>query len=284
MFYSNIMDNIWTISDYIEVATDGLVAVREFKETMSIENKIKDGEEEIENVESISFENVGFSYDNENTLKDINITITKGNKIGICGPSGSGKSTISKLLCNFYSASKGSVKVNGKDINDIKDINSSISIISQDYQLINDTIRNNLIIGKPDATDEEIIEACKNACIWDFIEKLPNKLDTVVGERGIKISGGQRQRIAIATMLLYDPEVIVFDESTSALDNTNELMIKNIIDNLDKTVICIAHRLSTLKDMDCIYYVNEGVVQESGNHYELMERKGLYYSLYNCIA
>ena len=238
----------------------------------------------------ISFMEVSFSYkdkkgkDENEVLHGINLDIKPDETVAFVGKSGSGKTTLTKLLMRFYDPQSGAIYIDGKNLRDVKlkDLRKAIGIVPQDPVLFNETIGFNISYGKPKASLEEIKDAAKKASLDDFIETLPKKYDTIVGERGIKLSGGQRQRLAIARAILYNPEIIVFDEATSQLDSENERQIQMALDNLKKkkTTIIIAHRLSTVMKADRIVVFDEGRVVEEGKHEELMKKKGIYSHLW----
>lgn len=233
----------------------------------------------------IHFRNIEFSYqDGFPILEDVSIDIPPGKTVAIVGPTGSGKSTITKLLLKFYDFQKGSVDFLGENLKDIDplDIRQCIGLVSQDVFLFPGTIYENISYGRPNASKEEVIEAAKRAHAWEFIEKLPLGLDTLIGERGQKLSGGQRQRICLARVILKDPPVMILDEATSAVDNETEALIQNSLAEATKnrTTIVIAHRLSTVLHADIIYVLAKGRIVEQGSHAELLEKKGLYFQLW----
>ena len=233
----------------------------------------------------VEFRNVRFYYDPEREiLHDISFTLSKGKCIAIVGPSGSGKSTLINLIPRFYDVIEGSVLFDGKDVRelDLGFLRENIGIVSQETYLFNGTIRDNLLYAKPDATEAELIEACKRANIYDFIEKQDTGLDTIVGNRGLKLSGGEKQRISIARILLKDPALMIFDEATSALDSISEQKIQDAIEPLieSRTSILIAHRLSTILAADEILVIKDGEIAERGTHKELVGAGGVYAQLY----
>ncbi|MBQ5434041.1 MAG: ABC transporter ATP-binding protein, partial [Treponema sp.] len=235
---------------------------------------------------SVEFENVNFSYNPEKQiLHDVSFKLNKGDCIAIVGPSGSGKSTLINLIPRLYDANSGSVKFSGNDVRtlDLEWLRKNIGIVTQDTYLFNGTIRENLLYAKPDATEEELIEACSKANIYDFIQKQDKGFDTEVGNRGLKLSGGEKQRISIARVLLKDPALIIFDEATSALDSISEQKIQEAIDPLvdERTSILIAHRLSTILTADEILVIKDGKVVERGQHKDLVKAGGIYTELYN---
>ncbi len=233
----------------------------------------------------VEFRNVGFYYEKERQiLTDINFTLESGKCIAVVGPSGSGKSTLINLIPRLWDVTSGSVTFDNVDVRrlDLEYLRSNIGIVSQETYLFNGTIRQNLLYAKPDATEEELIEACKKANIYDFIENQETGLDTVVGNRGLKLSGGEKQRISIARVLLKDPALMIFDEATSALDSISEQKIQDAIEPLitSRTSILIAHRLSTILAADEILVISNGVIAERGTHSELIGLGGVYTQLY----
>ena len=233
----------------------------------------------------IEFKNVKFSYSEEKELlTDINFTVPAGQMYAIVGPSGSGKSTVVNLLPRLYDVCGGSVTIGGVDVRDIdiETLRDAIGMVTQDTYLFNGSIKDNLLYAKEDATDEEIVEACKIASIHDFITKQPDGYDTYVGNRGLKLSGGEKQRISIARVVLKNPKILILDEATSALDSISEVAIQDALDILmeGRTSIVIAHRLSTILKADKILVVANGVIAEQGTHEELLKGDGIYKELY----
>jgi ABC-type multidrug transport system fused ATPase/permease subunit len=219
-------------------------------------------------------------------LKDVSFTAQFGQKIAIVGPSGAGKSTIASLLLRFYSIAEGSIEIDNKNIYDydLEQLRGNMSIVPQDVILFGGTIRENIAYGKPNATEEEILAAAQQANAYNFIESFPEKLDTIVGERGVKLSGGQRQRIAIARALLKNPSILILDEATSSLDSESEKLVQEALEILmeGRTSIIIAHRLSTIRSADQILVLDQGIIAEKGNHQELITlENGIYKNLSN---
>jgi subfamily B ATP-binding cassette protein MsbA len=218
-------------------------------------------------------------------LKDVNLVIKKGQKVALVGPSGAGKTTIANLLPRFYRVNKGKILLDGIDLNQVnlKSLRAQIAIVSQESILFNDTIKNNIRYGRPDASDEEIIAAAKAAYAYDFIMKMPKKFDTVIGEKGVRLSGGEQQRICIARAILKNAPLLILDEATSFLDTESEAMVQKALENLmqNRTALIIAHRLSTIKRADKIAVVSEGKIVEEGTHAELLKKGGVYRHLYD---
>ncbi|MGL6115557.1 MAG: ABC transporter ATP-binding protein, partial [Cetobacterium sp.] len=232
----------------------------------------------------INFKNVYFSHERKNVLKNFNLKINSGEMLALVGPSGSGKTTICNLIPRFYDIDSGDIEMDGESIYNIKidSLRKNIGIVQQDPFLFTGTIKENLLVGKVNATDEEIIDACEKANIHEFIMTLPEAYETSVGERGVKLSGGQKQRIAIARIFLKNPPILILDEATSALDNVTEHLIQEALDTLakDRTTIVVAHRLSTVENADSIVVLTEEGIAERGTHKELMEKRGYYYNLH----
>lgn len=234
----------------------------------------------------VEFKEVYFSYDEKkNTLKNVSFRLEQGQSIAIVGPSGSGKSTITNLIPRLYDVDQGAVYYDGIDVRDIEleSLRDQIGIVTQDTYLFNGTIRDNLLYAKPDATDEEMYEVAKKANIHDFIRNSPEGLNTLVGNRGLKLSGGEKQRLSIARMLLKDPCLLIFDEATASLDSISEQLIQQAIDELlgSRTSIMIAHRLSTILKADEILVLKAGEVVERGKHEDLLKLNGVYRELYD---
>ncbi|MCH1958455.1 ABC transporter ATP-binding protein [Romboutsia hominis] len=234
---------------------------------------------------NIEIENVSFTYEDENQVLDnLNLSIEAGKTIALVGPSGGGKTTLCNLIPRFFDFDEGSIKIDGINIKDVSldSLRKNIGVVAQDVFLFTGTIRDNIVIGKTGATDEEIVEACKKAKIHDFIQTLPKGYDTYIGERGVKLSGGQKQRISIARIFLKNPPIMILDEATSALDNVTEYEIQKSLEELskDRTNLVVAHRLSTIKNADEIVVLTEKGIEERGTHKELIEKGGVYSKLH----
>jgi subfamily B ATP-binding cassette protein MsbA len=237
----------------------------------------------------IYFDQVSFSYDPESpVLKEISLEIKAGQRIGICGPTGCGKSTIVSLIARFYDPTSGRVLIDGKDIANftIDGLRGQIGYVLQDTALFYGSVKENIAYGRPDATDEEIVEAAKMANAHEFISKMPHGYDTLVGERGITLSGGQKQRLGIARAVVRNSPILVLDEPTAALDPEAEKIVMEALENLmeGRTVVTIAHRLSTIADADNIFVIRDGNIYEQGTHDELIAKEGMYADLYSVQA
>jgi ATP-binding cassette subfamily B protein len=289
LYVNFFMQPIKKLTDFMQQLQNGMTGFTRFQEVMSIEPSIVDKEDAIElgSVEGrIDFRNVTFSYgnDDEKVLSGINLTIDKGKTVALVGPSGAGKTTLCHLIPRFYETTSGEILLDGVNIKDVrlKSLRRNIGLVQQDVFLFTGTIRENIQYGNPSATEEDIIEAAKNASIHDFIESLPRGYDTYVGEKGVMLSGGQKQRISIARLFLKNPPVLILDEATSALDNETEHMIQNSLERLsiDRTTLVIAHRLSTIKNADEILVMTGNGIEEKGSHEDLLARGGIYADLY----
>jgi subfamily B ATP-binding cassette protein MsbA len=234
--------------------------------------------------EALAFEDIWFSYGDQEILKDINLEVKKGQMLAIVGPSGTGKSTLVDLIPRFYDPRKGRVLIDGVDIKEftLKSLRQQIGIVTQETILFNDTIKGNIAYGRPGATDKEIEEAAGQSYAHDFIRKAPSGYDTVIGDRGVKLSGGERQRIAIARALLKNPPILILDEATSQLDTESERLVQEALNRLiqGRTVFVVAHRLSTVRNAHRIVVLDKGRIVEEGSHSELVAREGLYKRLY----
>jgi ATP-binding cassette, subfamily B, multidrug efflux pump len=232
----------------------------------------------------VHFDNVSFSYGDEQVLKDVSFKVMSGQTIGIIGPTGAGKSTLVNLLSRFYDASNGEVRVDGLNVKDwdLSKLRDSMATVMQDIFLFSDTIEGNIAYGNPEASFEDVQSAAKMAEADDFISKLPEGYDTIIGERGVGLSGGQRQRIALARALLKNPSILILDDTTSAVDMETELRIQRTLQSIlkEKTCFIIAHRISSVKDADLILVIENGTIIESGKHKELLEKKGYYYKVF----
>ena len=288
--YMGLAYNILTPAKEISKAAyrlrQGDAAALRVLEVIHAQNPIFDKENAIEKTDfqtAISLKNISFKYDNEYVLKDFSLEIPKGKTVALVGQSGSGKSTIANLIARFYDVNEGAITFDGIDIRDLKihSLRDLIGIVSQDSILFNDSITNNLLIGKTSATEAEIKEAAKVANAYDFIEALPDKFQTNIGDMGGKLSGGQKQRLSIARAVLKNPPIMILDEATSALDTESEKLVQNALEKMmmNRTSLVIAHRLSTIQNADIIVVMEKGKIIEQGNHASLMAKNGTYRKL-----
>ena len=289
MYVTTLLTTVKRIVEFTEQFQKGMTGIERFNEIMSIEAEIVDSPHAIDLTDvkgNIEFKNVSFRYNKklDYVLENFNLDIKAGKNIALVGPSGGGKTTVCALIPRFYDVSDGGIFVDGKNIKDFSlySLRNNIGIVQQDVYLFSGTIMENIRYGKPDATEEEIIEAAKLASAYDFIMELEEGFDTYVGERGIKLSGGQKQRISIARVFLKNPPILILDEATSALDNNSEAVIQESLEVLSKgrTTITIAHRLTTIQNADMIVVMTADGIVEKGSHEELMENKAYYYNLY----
>lgn len=289
MYVTTLLATVKRIVEFTEQFQKGMTGIERFNEIMSIEAEIVDSPHAIDLTDvrgDIEFKNVSFRYNKklDYVLENFNLDIKAGNNIALVGPSGGGKTTVCALIPRFYDVSEGGIFVDGKNIKDFSlySLRNNIGIVQQDVYLFSGTIMENIRYGKPDATEEEIIEAAKLASAYDFIMELEEGFDTYVGERGVKLSGGQKQRISIARVFLKNPPILILDEATSALDNNSEAVIQESLEVLSKgrTTITIAHRLTTIQNADMIVVITADGIVEKGSHEELMENKAYYYNLY----
>ena len=283
LFVSPVM----TLINFTEQYQDGVTGFERFCEVLDATP-----EEDAENAEDagrldghIVFENVSSAYDEgKEILRSVSLDVGIGKKFALVGPSGGGKTTICHLIPHFYDISAGQIMIDGKDIKSytLESLRRNIGIVQQDVYLFNASIRENILYGRLDATEEEVIEAAKRANIHDYVMTLEQGYDTVIGERGVKLSGGQKQRLSIARVFLKNPAILILDEATSALDNTTEILIQGALDELcvGRTTIVVAHRLSTVKNADEIAVISNGEITECGSHDELIAKDGAYAKLY----
>lgn len=276
-----------TLINFMEQYQNGVTGFTRFLEIIDSEpERDSENAKEIKRVEGhIQFKNVSYGYDEgDNVLTHVDLDIATGKKFALVGPSGGGKTTICHLIPHFYGITSGEIFIDGTEIHDItmESLRKNIGIVQQDIYLFNASIRENILYGRLDATEEEVIEAAKRANIHDYIMTLENGYDTQIGERGVRLSGGQKQRLSIARVFLKNPPILILDEATSALDNTTEILIQQALDELCKgrTTLVVAHRLSTIKNADEIAVISKGRITELGNHDELMAKNGQYADLY----
>lgn len=289
MYVTTLLATVKRIVEFTEQFQKGMTGIERFNEIMSIEAEIVDSPHAIDLTDvrgDIEFKNVSFRYNKklDYVLENFNLDIKAGKNIALVGPSGGGKTTVCALIPRFYDVSEGGIFVDGKNIKDFSlySLRNNIGIVQQDVYLFSGTIMENIRYGKPQASEEEIIEAAKLASAYDFIMELEHGFDTYVGERGVKLSGGQKQRISIARVFLKNPPILILDEATSALDNNSEAVIQESLEVLSKgrTTITIAHRLTTIQNADMIVVMTADGIVEKGSHEELMENKAYYYNLY----
>ena len=283
LFISPLM----VLINFMEQFQNGVTGFRRFVEIMEEAPEADD-----ENAKDagqlsghITFQNVTYGYGEEkDVLKNISLNVEKGKTFALVGSSGGGKTTICHLIPRFYDVESGEILLDGMDIRSFTraSVRRNIGIVQQDVYLFNASIRDNILYGRPDATEEEIIEAAKKANIHEYVMSLEHGYDTEIGERGVKLSGGQKQRLSIARVFLKNPPILILDEATSALDNATELLIQQSLYELcrGRTTIVVAHRLSTVKNADEIAVIAEGKIVEQGTHGELLEKEGIYAELY----
>lgn len=272
---------------FMEQYQNGVTGFERFTDIMDAEPE-KDSENAVDaGVLSgqIEFKNVSYAYDGENdVLENVNFTVNKGEKFALVGPSGGGKTTICHLIPHFYNVTDGEIFIDGKEIHTftMESLRRNIGIVQQDVYLFNASVKDNILYGRLNATDEEVIEAAKKASIHDYIMSLPKGYDTQIGERGVRLSGGQKQRLSIARVFLKNPPILILDEATSALDNSTEILIQKALDSLceGRTTLIVAHRLSTVKSADKIAVIDDGKIKEYGTHEELLSENGIYSELY----
>ncbi len=288
LYISSFIAPMRKLANFSELFANGFAGLNRFAEIMKTEPTLQDKEnaQDLENVEGkISVKNVSFAYDGDlDVLREVSLDIASGETVAIVGPSGGGKTTLCQLIPRFYEVSGGSITIDGKDVRDVtqKSLHQNIGIVQQDVFLFADTIMENIRYGKPDATDEEVVQAAKRAEIYEDILAMPQGFQTYVGERGTLLSGGQKQRVAIARIFLKNPPILILDEATSALDSVTEAKIQRAFDALaqGRTTLIIAHRLSTIRSADRIVTIADGVIAECGTHQELIETGGIYAELY----
>ncbi len=273
------------LTSFVDQYMKGFSGFKRFYELMQVNGEIESGCVEFKKLDgNIELKNVSFSYGNEPVLDNVSIKIEKNSSVALVGKTGVGKSTIAKLLPRLYDVSKGELLIDGANIKDytLDSLRRKIGYVEQESYIFFGTIKENILYGRPDASDEEVINASKLASLDEFVNTLEYGYDTNVGSKGIKLSGGQRQRLSLARMFLKKPEILVLDEATSALDNKTELLIQDAIEKLSKscTSVIIAHRLSTVEKCDVIYVLDETGIIESGSHEQLMSLKGEYYEMY----
>lgn len=290
LYVNNFTEPVKKLINFTETFQNGVSGYERFLEIMSIEPAIKDKENAVEKNDfkgDVTFNDVSFRYNDKNdyVLNHVSLDVKAGEYVALVGSSGAGKTTLCSLIPRFYDVTDGSICVDGVDVRDLKlkCLRNNIGIVQQDVYLFAGSIIENIRYGRPDATDEEVCEAAKKANAHEFIMGLPEGYDTDIGQRGIKLSGGQKQRLSIARVFLKNPPILIFDEATSALDNESEKVVQESLETLaaNRTTFVIAHRLSTIRNAERILVLTEDGIAESGTHKELMEKRGVYYNLYN---
>lgn len=289
LYITNFTDPVKKLVTFTEQFQNGYSGFERFLEILSIAPDIDDrpGARELHDVKGeIEFHDVSFQYEDQTkVLSHIHLKVKAGEYIALVGPSGVGKTTLCSLIPRFYEVTEGAILVDGTDIRDMKlnDLRNHIGIVQQDVYLFAGTIMDNIRYGRPDATDEEVIRAARNANAHEFIMSFPDGYHTDIGQRGVKLSGGQKQRLSIARVFLKNPPILIFDEATSALDNESEQVVQQSLENLakDRTTFVIAHRLTTIRNAQKILVLTERGIEEQGSHEELMKEQGIYATLYS---
>ena len=291
MYRRYMFQPIRRLTSFMEQYQQGVAAFERFLEIMDEVPEIADrpGAARLKDVAGdIVLDGVSFKYGDDDpawVLKDVSLRVPPGKTVALVGESGAGKSTIAALIPRFYEPVSGTIRVDGHDIMAVKkrDLRRHIGIVQQNVFLFDTTLRENIMFGRPEANEAELIQAARSAHIYEFIDSLPNGFDTVVGERGVKLSGGQKQRVSIARAFLKNPSVLIFDEATSSLDSESETLIQQSMAELcrDRTTLVIAHRLSTVRNAAYTYVLRDGRVVEEGRHEALIEQGGYYFDLYN---
>jgi ATP-binding cassette, subfamily B, bacterial len=289
LYINTLIDPVKRLVNFTQNLQNGVAGFERFMEILAVDPDIIDAKDAtvLSNVKGkVEFVNVGFQYarDSNYVFSNINITANPGEYVAFVGSSGVGKTTLCSLIPRFYETSEGTIKIDGTNIKTIKlkSLRDNIGIVQQDVYLFSGTIRENILYGKPGATDEEIINAAKNANAHEFIMELPDGYNAYIGQRGVKLSGGQKQRLSIARVFLKNPAILIFDEATSALDNESERVVQESFEKLAKnrTTFVIAHRLSTIKNAERIIVLSEQGIAEEGTHANLLEKNGLYAKFY----
>ena len=293
LYVSTLMTSIRRIVEFSEQFQRGMTGIERFSEVMDIEPEIVDSFDATELTDvsgNIVMDNITFKYNGEenNVIEGLSLEIKPGENVALVGPSGGGKTTLCSLIPRFYDVTDGQILIDGVNIKSVtlRSLREKIGVVAQDVYLFSGSVRENIAYGNPNASDEDIISAAKLAGAHEFITSLVDGYDTYVGERGVKLSGGQKQRISIARVFLKNPPILILDEATSALDNESERLVQQSLERLVKgrTTITIAHRLTTIKNADRIIVLTENGVEEMGSHRELLEKRGLYFKLYEMYS
>ncbi|WP_114492150.1 ABC transporter ATP-binding protein [Candidatus Ulvibacter alkanivorans] len=288
--YMGLAYNILTPAKAISKASYGVkkgnAAAERVLEILETESTIQDKPDAVVKEgfnEEVRLENISFKYEDEYVLQDFSLTVPKGHTVALVGQSGSGKSTIANLITRFYDVNKGKIAIDGVDIKDMTQasLRKLLGLVTQDSILFNDTVAGNLRVAAEEASEEEIIEALKIANAWEFVKSLPEGIHTNIGDSGNKLSGGQKQRLSIARAVLKNPPIMILDEATSALDTESERLVQDALENMmkNRTSVVIAHRLSTIQNANTIVVLSKGKIVEQGKHQELLDQRGVYYSL-----
>jgi subfamily B ATP-binding cassette protein MsbA len=288
--YMGLAYNILTPAKAISKASYGVkkgnAAAERVLEILNTQSPLEDKPNAIVKTDfnsDITLNTISFKYEDELVLKKFTLTVPKGRSIALVGQSGSGKSTIANLVTRFYDVNNGSITIDGLDIRDLTkhSLRNLMGLVTQDSILFNDTIKNNILLGKEGASDEDVIDALKIANAWEFVKDLPKGIDTNIGDSGNKLSGGQKQRLSIARAVLKNPPIMILDEATSALDTESERLVQVALENMmkNRTSIVIAHRLSTIQNADEIVVMQKGEIVEQGTHNQLLSNKGVYKKL-----
>jgi subfamily B ATP-binding cassette protein MsbA len=279
----NILTPAKAISKASYSVKKGNAAAERVLEILNTESPIKDKANAIAKddfTSEIVINNISFKYEDDLVLKSFTLKVPKGKSVALVGQSGSGKSTIANLVTRFYDVNQGDISIDGSNIRNLKksSLRGLMGLVTQDSILFNDTVKNNILIGKEDANDDEVIDALKIANAWEFVKDLPSGIQTNIGDSGGKLSGGQKQRLSIARAVLKNPPIMILDEATSALDTESERLVQVALENMmkNRTSIVIAHRLSTIQNADQIVVMSKGEIAEQGTHTELLSKNGVY--------
>jgi subfamily B ATP-binding cassette protein MsbA len=282
----NILTPAKAISKASYSIKKGNAAAERVLEILNTSSSLQDKPDAVDKTDfskAITLDNVSFKYEDDYVLEEFSMTVEKGETVALVGQSGSGKSTIANLVTRFYDVTEGSIRIDGHDLRDLNktSLRDLMGLVTQDSILFNDTVKNNVLLGKANASNLEIVEALKIANAWEFVKDLPEGIDTNIGDSGNKLSGGQKQRLSIARAVLKNPPIMILDEATSALDTESERLVQVALENMmkNRTSLVIAHRLSTIQKADTIIVMHKGRIVEQGRHNELLDKKGIYSNL-----